>query len=378
MMPVPNISPRTTGMVGTDFLEFDPDNPRLAEDGLAHPTDTQIILALADMADLSELVESIASNGYIDIEPLIGQRVGDKWRVLEGNRRVAAIRLLENPALAKGTGIAVPEMTAANRKTLKSVSVYAVANKEQAREYIGFKHINGPHRWDAVAKARFATDWFRKEKANGVTIEKIAQRLGDNHATVARLVNGMFLLDQADESKVYDVKDRYPGKRFAFSHLYTALTRPGYREFLGLPDEWRVDDPQPNPVPKSHISNLKQVLVWLYGSKADEQKPVIVSQNPDIKNLGAVLSNPRARTIMSMRNNLNEAYAAVERKGARFESALVNAKQETETAMSQIAGYDATDSTLLEISKELRDTSEQLLSSMTAMAKKQTSSKGKR
>ena len=365
-------------MVGTEFLEFDPDNPRLAEDGLAHPTDSQIILALADMADLSELVESIASNGYIDIEPLIGQRVGDKWRVLEGNRRLAAIRLLENPALAKGTGIAVPEMTAANRKTLKSVSLYAVANKDQAREYIGFKHINGPHRWDAVAKARFATDWFRKEKANGVTIEKIAQRLGDNHATVARLVNGMFLLDQAEECEVYDVKDRYPGKRFAFSHLYTALTRPGYREFLGLPDEWRVDNPQPNPVPKSHLSNLKQVLVWLYGSKADEQKPVIVSQNPDIKNLGAVLSNPRARTIMSMRNNLNEAYAAVERKGARFESALVNAKQETETAMSQIAGYDATDSTLLEISKELRDTSEQLHSSMTAMAKKQTSSKGKR
>jgi phage tail protein X len=377
-MAVPNIAPKTVGKVGTEFLEFDPENPRLAEDGIKNPTDSQIILALADMADLSEVVESIAANGYIDIEPVIAQRVGDRWRVLEGNRRLAAIRILQNPILAKGTGISVPDMSAENKKTLKAVSVYAVSSKDQAREYIGFKHINGPHKWDAVAKARFATDWYRKEKGSGITIEKIARRLGDGHDTVARLVNGMFVLDQAQDTKIYDVKDRYPGKRFAFSHLYTALTRPGYREFLGLPDEWRADDPKPNPVPKSHLENLKQVLVWLYGSKSDEIKPVIVSQNPDIKNLAAVLSNPRARAIMTMRNNLNEAHAQVERKGARFEGALINAKQEAEVAMSQIAGYDADDSTLLEIGKDLRDTSEQLYSSMSSISKKAASSKGKK
>src|ERR1039458_2929896 len=93
------------------------------------------------MADLSEVVQSIAANGYIDIEPLIGQRVGNKWKVLEGNRRLAAIRILQNPVLAKGTGVAVPEISAKNAATLKEVSVYAVSSKEEAREYIGFKHI---------------------------------------------------------------------------------------------------------------------------------------------------------------------------------------------------------------------------------------------
>src|SRR5277367_5754345 len=83
--------------------------------------------------------------------------------------------------------------------------------------------------------------------------------------------------------------------KFAFSHLYTALTRPGYREFLGLPDEWRAEDPKPNPVPKNKLENLHKVMVWLYGSKKDEIEPIINSQNPDIKNLGAVLLNARAR-----------------------------------------------------------------------------------
>ena len=377
-MPVPKIAPKKVGKVQTQYLDFDPSNPRLAEDGIKNPTDAQVIVALAEMADLSEVVESIAANGYIDIEPMIAQRIGDRWRVLEGNRRLAAIRILQSPALAKGTGISVPDISAEHLKTLNEVTVYAVSSPDQAREYIGFKHINGPHKWDAVAKARFAADWYRKEKKNGMTIDKIARRLGDGHDTVVRLVNGRFVLDQAEDAGVYDVKDRYPGKRFAFSHLYTALTRPGYREFLGLPEEWRSDDPKPNPVPKQNLGNLRQVLLWLYGSGPDNIKPVIDSQNPDIKNLAAVLANPRARAIMMFRNNLAEAYAQVERKGARFEGALINAKQEAELAMSQIIGYDAEDSTLLEIGKDLRDTSAQLYTSMASIAKKAASPKGKK
>jgi hypothetical protein len=240
-MAVPNIPAKT------ELLDYDPNNPRLIEEGIKDPDESQILKSLADSSDLAEVVASIAANGYIDIEPLIVQRIGQRFRVLEGNRRLAAIRILQKPSLAKGTGITVPAITAEVKKSLKKVTVYAVSSPEQARDFIGFKHINGPHKWDAIAKARFAADWYKKERTKGVTLEKIAQRLGDSHDTVVRLVNGMFVLDQAETAKVYDLKDRYPGKKFAFSHLYTALTRPGYREFLGLRDEWRSEDPKPNP-----------------------------------------------------------------------------------------------------------------------------------
>ena len=239
-MPAPDIPPRTTGKVDTEFLDFDPDNPRLIEAATTAPSDSQIIQVLADTSDLSEIVESLAANGYIDIEPLIAQKIQGRFRVLEGNRRLAAIRILLNPDLATGTGIAVPELVDAVRASLKTVTVYAVANPDQARDFIGFKHINGPHKWDAHAKGRFAADWYEKEKDQGLTLKKIAQRLGDRHDTVVRLVNGIVILDQAENARVFSLQDRYPGRKFAFSHLYTALTRPGYRDFLGLPDEWRT------------------------------------------------------------------------------------------------------------------------------------------
>jgi hypothetical protein len=123
-------------------------------------------------------------------------------------------------------------------------------------------------------------------------------------------------------------------------------------------------------VPKKNLENLHHVLVWLYGSKSDSIKPVIVSQNPDLKMLGAVLSNPGARTVLMMRNNLREAYQQVESKSARFETALVNARQEVETAMSQIIGYDPDDTTLLEIGRELRDNTDLLYDTMESITKK--------
>lgn len=378
-MPVPDIPPKTTGKVEIKYLDFDPNNPRLVENGIKNPTDAQVIVALADTADLGEVVQSIAANGYIDIEPLIGQRVGDKWRVLEGNRRLAAMRILLDPSLAEDTDIKVPPISPENLGTLKSVTVYSVPSPDEAREYIGFKHINGPHKWDAIAKARFAADWYRRDKKNGVTIDTIARRLGDGHDTVVRLVNGMFVLDQAAKEKIYDIKDRYPGKKFAFSHLYTALTRPGYRDFLGLPEEWRDSDPEPDPVPKDNLDNLKQVLVWLYGSKPDQTPPVIISQNPDLKLLAEVLENPSARKLMMVRGDLREAHEQVEKKGARFESALLSAKQHVETAMSQIIGFDPEDLTLLQVGLELRDTSDTLYTTMEAKVLKAAApNKGKK
>ena len=50
---------------------------------------------------------------------------------------------------------------------------------------------------------------------------------------------------------------------------------------------------------------------------------------------------------MVSRGNLSAGgVCPVEPKGIRFEGALINAKQEAEKAMSQIAGYDPEDSTL--------------------------------
>lgn len=294
----------TTAKVPVERLRLDRGNPRLVGEA-TDASDEWIIARLYRSAELDELLQSISANGYLDIEPLVvmedDHADDEALIVLEGNRRLATLRLLREPdlvsriATGESTRITVPEIGNGLRETLDEVSVYPVASRERARTFIGFKHINGPQKWDAYAKARFAADWYQKGRENGIGLEQIAQAIGDRHDTIKRMVSAIYVLDQAREQGLFDIEDRYPPK-FGFSHLYTALSRSQYMDYLGLEAAWSRHDPTPDQVPRDRLPRLKQVLVWIYGSKADDVAPVVQQQNPDIKRLGECSSTPSRYT----------------------------------------------------------------------------------
>jgi hypothetical protein len=337
------------------LLVFDPDNPRFVPSHeVESSSDAEIVLALYRVADLGELVQSIATSGYVDIEPLVvlQEREG-QLITLEGNRRLAALKLLTDPQLARDVGVDLPEVSAQVQSTFQEVTVYRVRDREEARDFIGFKHINGPHRWDSFAKARFAALWFEREKDRGLSLREIARRMGDRHDTIQRMVAGLYVLQQAERAGIFSFDDIYSGRPFSFSHLYTALTRPGYRQYLGLTDEWRKNEPKPNPVSDSFLPNLKQVLLWLYGSKQDNIRPVVVSQNPNVRELGEILSHPKARAIMIAQSDLRAAYTEVDTPGLQFEKSLVDAHRNIEKSLSKVDAFDGEDETLLQIAREI-------------------------
>ena len=122
--------------ISVERLVLDENNSRLVtDDGSA--SDEAIIAQLYRGADLSELLLSIAANGYLDIEPLIVVEEGERIVVLEGNRRLAAIRLFREPELARKIvdsqrlRITVPDISDEHRATLDCVSVYRVAQPER-------------------------------------------------------------------------------------------------------------------------------------------------------------------------------------------------------------------------------------------------------
>jgi hypothetical protein len=336
-------------------LALDLENPRLAQNDITGKVNERdVIQYLAQQADLGELVQSIAANGYLDFEPLIVLKVGKKSvpTVIEGNRRVAAIKLLKDPDLARELALPMPELTAEVKASLKKATIIEVEDRDDARQYIGFKHINGPHKWDSFAKAKFAADWYRAEKANGVTLRDIARRLGDRHDTVLRLVQGMFVVEQATKAGVFEVEDRYQKRPFAFSHLYTALTRPPYREYLGLESNWRQTEPEPDPVDKSKIKNLEKLLRWLYGSDSEKTPPVVKSQNPHVKQLGEVLGNPLALKKLETNNDLADAFAEVDTRSRKFSDNLLKAVEFSQLAQSFVDSYDG-ERALLEYGERL-------------------------
>ena len=337
-----------------DDLELDRQNPRFGGDDVAagRAGEAKIIKRLIESADLKELIESVAANGYLDLEPLFVVVEKGKNVVVEGNRRLAAVKLLRDPALALEVGITVPSMADDRRPSLDVMHAIKMPGRVDARQLIGFKHINGTHKWDSYAKARFAADWYRDEKAHGVTLVDIARSLGDRHDTVQRLVQGIFVLDQAQERGLFSPDERFPGRVFFFSHLYTALTRAEYRTFLGLPERWRDVAPSENPIKKADLPKLKELLNWLYGSKDDNEPPVINSQNPDVKLLGEVLGSAPALKKLRAERDLKAAY---ERSGARarqFGDYLIRALTQAENANALTYAYEP-DPSLMESAENL-------------------------
>ena len=165
-MSLPGIEEPTK--VPVDCLRLDRRNPRLTGRAV-HGSEEALIAQLYRSAELDERLQSMSSNGYLDIEPLVVTQESDgKLLVLEGNRRLATIRLLCEPDLVsrihrdERLPLAVPEIADGLRPTFEKVTVYRVSDREQARPLIGFKHINGPHKWDAYAKARFAAEWYKE------------------------------------------------------------------------------------------------------------------------------------------------------------------------------------------------------------------------
>ena len=354
----------TTTKVPVERLRLDRANPRLDGEA-AEASDERIIARLYRAAELDELLQSISTNGYLDIEPLVVVRApdDDALIVLEGNRRLATLRLLREPALvrriasAEKLRISPPPVDDALRATLDEVSVYLVSSRERARAFTGFKHINGPAKWDAYAKARFAADWYRAGRADGVGLEQIAAAIGDRHDTVKRMVSAIYVLEQADANGLFEIEDRHT-RKFNFSHLYTALSRSQYMDYLGLEAAWARHDPKPDQVPEEKLDELRKVLVWIYGSKSDDALPVVQTQNPDIKRLGEVLAHAEGRHVLEQTRNLDQAHASTESVDTQFTGSLLRARDAIRDAAGSLRAYDGRDQSLLDIAEDVKETAE--------------------
>lgn len=353
-----------------ELLQLDITNPRL-QTGLdiEIKSEDDLILILSDIAALDELITSIFTNKYLNLEPMIVIQADEpgQYRVLEGNRRLASIKLLRDPELAKRLGIKVPSPIPKEvLQSTEKVLCFRVTSEDEARAFIGFKHINGPQRWDAYAKARYVTDWYKNGKGK-IKISEIAARMGDTNDTMRSYIYSMLTLDQAADEKIWVIRDRANAGRFAFSHFYTALGRKEYQEYLGITDSLS-DQPPLKPIAKSKFNLLGDVLSYIYGSKSADQPALVRSQNPDLKDLGLAIVSKDARIVLSNKGSLDEARDAMKSPNSAFQDAAITANLRLKRALDLITKYDGSDKSINAVVEEAFERAD-MLNTMTKKKK---------
>ena len=331
---------QSLGKIRVSDLTFDLKNSRLSEYEVGlNPTESEIVKLLWDTMDVRELVLSIEASGFFSHEPIIIAHEDGKNVVIEGNRRLAAVKLLLQPELATEIRVDVPTIPKKDKDELRNLP-YILDTRRTAWRYLGFKHINGPAKWSSYGKSQYIANVHRNYT---VPLENIARQIGDTHKTVQRLFRGLMVIEQAERIKAFSPEDRY-NRHFSFSHLYTGIGYEGISSFIGLSSE---SDESEEPVPEEKKAELKDLCLWLYGSRKEDKRPVIQSQNPDLRRLDAVVANRESVAALRAGTELVLAFERSRPSSTVFEDSLHAAKRELEKARGLVStGYDGSDQLL--------------------------------
>ena len=267
-------------------IDLDPYNPRLraAEEG--SPPD-KLLQIMINRFKIDELAESIISGGYLAFDPMLAYRLDGRITVREGNRRLAAMKLLLDPELApekqrarwSRLGERLPAETREQIRTIE-VEVYEDRDHPDLRSYIGFRHVTGVLQWPALEKATFIGDLVE----SAMPFEEIANRLGSYPAHVRRHYLAYRLVKQARDSDV-------PGHENiekSFGVLLRALQSPGIAEFFGLSD---ATDPPPEPVPADRLPQLTEFVRWTFGTNDVKR---ILPESRRLSDFGKILQSAEA------------------------------------------------------------------------------------
>lgn len=263
----------------TGSLRLDPKNARLPSD---RRSDNQRVLlhALLETEDVESLAKSIAKLGIFPNERLVVMQEGRIFYVLEGNRRLAAIKLLLNPDLAP-----TPRHVRAFRKlsdkadlqALGKLDVAIVKDRISAAPIIAALHIGlSKKSWSNLQQAHF----YKELADQGQTPQEIANELGVSASQVKEFLRSELLHRVAltcDYTPELRSKIEHP--KFPLTNLSRFIDSKIGRKGLGITIN-ENGDIEGTVHPERFKAVLKRVVVDILDDKVSSRK---VNKDSDFK-----------------------------------------------------------------------------------------------
>ncbi|HXH78425.1 ParB N-terminal domain-containing protein [Nocardioides sp.] len=318
----PVAKPIASKRISVDKLRLDPQNPRLI---MENGADEEALLAkLYAEESLDELVPSFLENGYFEEEPLVVVGSGTTYIVVEGNRRLATLKLLLNPVLRKPARVSGwPTLTDEQRAALNEVPCVVYERREHVLPFLGFRHITGAKKWRPFQKARFVAQLLD----SGQTLDHVQEVIGDDASATKKLYQDFVVYNQLVEQLDFPaerVRDRFSllevmlGQRPIKTHLAMSMRLPNSKVDAIIPD--------------NKLDELAEVTGWVFGTA--DKLPVINDSREIGRLLAPVIKDPEALEYLRRTGDLEAAY---ERSGGE-EEFLLKKLTRVEKLVQEIAG----------------------------------------
>lgn len=341
---------RVLKSIAIDKLHLDPFNPRLNPE-LRGKNEKETLRSLKRHFGLDELAFSMSENGYFDEEPLIviplnlpekfegkdhteSNEDNDyinfldskdvKFTVVEGNRRLASVKILISDELRAELGIRKwPQITAQRRYGLKHLPAIIYPERKGVLPYLGVRHISGIKKWEAYSKASYIAYMIEE----GLSIDEIQRQIGDRSNSVKKIYFSYRLIEVVEDG--FDVNTER-AKDF-FSYLILALGQSSVKSYLGIPKGWNRVNFE-DPVSEDKLENLKNLFSWLFG-EGKAKLPVVKESRDITSKLSPVLGSDDAILHLKHTRDLQYAY---ERSDGERDLLLKNLKGATRNLQNSL------------------------------------------
>lgn len=289
---------RQIQMVSVEKLKFDPENPRLPTT-MKGKGEEEIIKWMLRETGIIELMGSIGTKGYFPGEPLLVVPTTPKghYYVVEGNRRLCAVKLLRSPSTAPIRKKAISTVSKGAQKP-SQLPVVIYENRDQILNYLGYRHITGIKQWDPLAKARYLKQLGRAygKAKEDEQFSALAKSIGSSSNYVAKLLTGLALYERIAQADFFDIEG-LEEESIDFSFLTTALSFKNIVGYLGLSKQ----DPALKGLKEAHLKDLTE---WLFKEENGVTKLV---ESRNLKVLNAIIKSPRALEAFKKGYSITEA-----------------------------------------------------------------------
>lgn len=267
--------------------------------------------------DPLRIAESIATHEFFQSEPLIAVRDGEHFRVIEGNRRLTALRGLADEGLRnlfskenKGWKNLPPSYPA-------SVPVLIVEDERSVAPLLGYRHISGIEPWEPYAQARYIAKLVEEVEGIG----RVAELVGRDVSEVRAMYRDHEILAQAESMFKVDVTRA----RAAFGVFANAMARRGVQSYISAPQP-RFVKTEEWPIPTDKEPQLRELLNWIFGGARGDGR--VINDSRQLGELARVLQNPEATRVLRESGNLVEAHEALADPEEQFQRSATRVLRE--------------------------------------------------
>lgn len=311
-------------------LFLDPCNPRLPK-SKHHLDENEIIDYMLLEAATLELMQAIGENDFFRGEQLLVIPEAGGYKVLEGNRRLTSIKLLNQPDLASVKKVSVAQIYNDAKYHPQEIPCLVFESEGEIRQYLGFRHITGIKPWGLTEKSRYLYRLY-KSLPDGKNVDyaakELAKKIGSRRDYVKRVLVAYEIYTIVEDDGFYKIKD-LDDTTFYVGYLVDSLSRSNISTFL------KVDMTSNTPLANINRSNLKELIFWFF-EKNDQNRTRIKGKSDDLNKLNAILGSEVACSAFREGKDIDRAFELTEDIESLFVTNVQNSLSFLEQADSLV------------------------------------------